>query len=156
LTNQTQLRKFECWEPQNGVRKEEEQGEFWLLRERFKRDGTGADFLMGCGCVCAIFVVLSLLVEAGINYLGRVSFPLVCVNLYRNFMVFCLQLMKQTKLDCWVGGGGLRIFLYLVAVAEKEKNEIPEPDFGEDKVWCVSRPLFLHLCLLKRLTQCCW
>jgi hypothetical protein len=57
-------------------------------------------------CVCAIFVVLSLLVEAGINYLGRVSFPLpVCVKLYRNFMVFCLQLMKQTKLDCWVGGG---------------------------------------------------
>lgn len=101
-------------------------------------------------CVCAIFVVLSLLVEAGINYLGRLSFPLpVCVNLYRNFMVFCL-------LDCWVGGAGSRIFLYLVAVAEEEKNEIPEPDFGEDKVWCVSRSLFLHLCLLKRLTQCCW
>jgi hypothetical protein len=49
----TQLKKFECWEPQDGVRKEEEQGEFWLLRERFKRDGTGADFLMGCGmCMC--------------------------------------------------------------------------------------------------------
>jgi hypothetical protein len=51
--DQTQLRKFECWEPQDGVRKEEEQGEFWLPRERFKRDGTEADFLMGCGmCMC--------------------------------------------------------------------------------------------------------
>jgi hypothetical protein len=59
--------------------------------------------------------------------------------------------MKQTKLDCWVGGGGLRIFLYLVAVAEKEKNEIPEPDFGEDKVWCVSRPLFFASVLAEEI-----
>jgi hypothetical protein len=29
-----------------------------------------------------------------------------------------------------------------VAVAEEEKNEIPEPDFGEDKGWCVSTPIF--------------
>ncbi len=37
----------------------------------------------------------------------------------------------------------MRIFLYLVAVAEEEKNEIPDPDFGEDKsMVCVSTPIF--------------
>jgi hypothetical protein len=60
-------------------------------------------------------------------------------------MVFFLQLMKQTKLDCWVGGA-LRIFLYLVAVAEEEKNEIPEPGFGEDKVWCVCLDPYFFIC----------
>jgi hypothetical protein len=155
--DQTRLRKFECWEPQDGVRKEEKQGEFWLLRERFKRDGTGADFLMGCGmCMCNLCGGVS--ASGGWDQLlGESELSSTCMCEIKQKFHGVLSTAPDAHKPCLLAwGGGLRIFLYLVAVAEEEKNEIPEPDFGEDKGWCVSRPLFLHLCLLKRLTQCCW